>query len=112
MAYGEPNFNFLRGGSTATSDATYHSLFGTYTGLSLLNTSDVVIVLVAASTGQGTLATTLNSLDLLSSQYFITPSGITETLPYVVGTASQMGLIRIGLNNPIVYWSIWTRNSL
>lgn len=115
MAYQDPNFNFYRGGSVAASAATFHRLFPeatSYTGLSLLNSSEVLIIEFSASTGLGYLTTQLNSLALSDVEYFVSPSTQVQTFKRTAGTTSQIGIVGIGTNFPIIYWSIWARNPL
>ena len=110
MAYGDPSYRFVGGGSTATSAAAAHNLFGTFQGLSALNATDVLLIMVSASGGDARLsldptrgATNDTSLRLFSS------ASTFDLPPMTVANASQITFAREGANNPVIHWTTLAR---
>jgi hypothetical protein len=110
MAYGDPRYTHQFGGSTVTSAAGAHLLFGNYTGLSLLNSNEVVNVLVSACAGDFRLslnpsiaATNDSSLRIFSA------ASVFDLPPLSVGEASMITFAREGANNPVAFWTILKR---
>lgn len=108
--YGDTRYSFLAGGSTATSAATAHRLYGIYGGLSLLNQDDVLNILVSASGGDCRMslnpaagATNDTSLRIFSA------ASLFDLPPMAVSEASQITIAREGSNNPVVFWTILRR---
>jgi hypothetical protein len=110
MAYKDTNYVFIAGGSTATSAATAHNLFGKFGGLSNLNASEVLLLVVCASGGDARLsldpaagATNDTALRLFSA-------GCNFDLPpMTVANASQITFAREGANNPAIFWTALAR---
>ena len=108
--YGDTRYSFLAGGSTATSAATAHNLFGIYGGLSRINQDDVLNILVSASGGDYRLslnpagpATNDSSLRIFSA------ASLFDLPPLAVSEASQITFAREGANNPVAFWTILRR---
>ena len=98
-------YRYQSGGSTATSAATGHLLFGAYQGLSLLANGHRVRIQVSASTGIAVLNG--GAANAGTDGMVLAPSNLYE-LPVVrAGDASQIQIARRDTNNPVVYWSIW-----
>ena len=110
MAYGDPVFKFVRGGSIVTAASNAHQLFGAYSGLSLLNNSEVVHIIVSASGGDfrmsvdpDTPATNDSALRIQSA------ASLFDLPPLSVGDASRITVAREGSNNPIMFWTVFRR---
>lgn len=111
MAYRDTSYVWLAGGSTATSAATAHNIYGTYAGLSTINANEVVILMVSACAGDLRLslnpaagATNDTSLRLFSS------ASTFDIPPMTVVNASQITMAReAGTNNPVLFWSALIR---
>lgn len=110
MAYRDVNYSIVGGGSTATSAAGAHNIFGNFTGLSNLNANEVLILVVAASGGDARLsldptkgATNDTALRLFSA------ASLFDIPPMTVANASQITVAREGANNPVVFWTAMVR---
>ena len=115
MAYQDTNWLHLAGGSTATSAATLHDLYGgTYTGLSRLNASQVVRLQVATSNSFARLGASFTGLQPYAyNSIWLAPSNIVVELPpMLVHDASQMKLMRHTAENVVVFWNLWMRRPL
>ena len=111
MAYGDPSYAYISGGSTATSAATPHDLYGgLYGGLSDLNATDILLITLSASTGLASIGPSGTGGQLAG--FFLAPSAVL-TLPALTrNDASQLKIHRQVASNPVVYWSVWSRRSL
>lgn len=98
-------YRYQSGGSTATSAATGHLLFGVYDGLSLLADGHRVKIQVGASTGIAFLNG--GAANAGTDGMVLAPSSLYELPVLRAGDASQIQIARASTNNPIVYWSIW-----
>lgn len=98
-------YRYQSGGSTATSAATGHLLFGAYNGLSLLVNGHRVKIQVGASTGIAALNG--GAANAGTDGMILAPSSLYELPILRAGDASQIQIARQGANNPVVYWSIW-----
>lgn len=110
IAYGDVRFKFLAGGSTATSAATAHNLFGNYGGLSLVNQDEVLMLMISASGGDYRLslnpagpATNDTSLRVFAA------ASVFDLPPLPVSAASQITFAREGSNNPVAFWTALIR---
>ena len=112
MAYGDIHFSYVQSGSTATSVAGAHNLFGVYGGLSLLNNDDVVFATVFASAADIRISASAASPATNDQGLRITIAGSNYDLPPIrVGTASQMTFARDSSNNNASpHWTLWVRN--
>ena len=97
---------FFGGGSTATSAATTHLLFGLFTGFSTLNNNETVLVYLQASGGDfriGNAAVTNNT-----GHRFVSASASDFTFPIMrAGDASLLHIMREGANNPICHFAVY-----
>ena len=110
MSAGDKSFSFHVAGSTVTSAATAHNLFGTYQGLSLLNASEVVFVQVFASGGDLRLSANSASPATNDTGLRITTATSNYDLPPMrIPVASSITIAREGANNPNPLWTIWVR---
>lgn len=107
MGYGETYFSMLASGSTATSAATAHLLFGIYGGLSLLNQNDVVNVQLQPTVADVRLwnSTVTNNTGLRLG----TAGSAYDLPPMRVGEASGLHIARDTTTNTTVLWTIWNR---
>ena len=112
MAYSDPNYRFLMGGSTIVVGAASHGLFSgtSYGGLSDLSATDVVKITMSASTGFAAVGPCGTPRQLAG--IFLAPSAMITTLPMTRIDASQMVIQGIGTNFPVVYWSVWSKRPL
>ena len=109
--YGDVSYQYLMGGSTATSAATPHDFYGgAYEGLSDLNANEVLIITAAASTGLARIGPS-GTGDQIAG-VVLSPSQLITLPPMIRTDASQMRLHRETASNPIVYWSLWVRRPL
>ncbi len=110
MAAKDTNYVWLAGGSTATSAATAHNIYGNFGGLSNVSASEVLLLIVSSSGGDARLsldptkgATNDTALRLFSA-------GCNFDLPpMAVVNASQITVAREGANNPVIFWSALVR---
>lgn len=104
------NYIIFAGGSTATSAATAHNMFGNYAGLSNLSTSEVVILMVSACAGdlRMSLDPTRGATNDTSLRLFSAASTF-DIPPMTVANASQITIAREGTNNPVVFWTALVR---
>lgn len=110
MAATDVNYLYVGGGSTATSAATAHNLFGNFGGLSLLAQQDVVLIMLSTSGGDARLslnpaqpATNDTSLRIFAA------ASLFDVPPMLVSNASQITFAREGSNNPIIHWTALVR---
>ena len=113
MAVNDSNFRIAFSGSTAVSGAAVHDFYGgTFTGLSVLNASEVVIIQYAASTGLGGIGVSGTGLQGNIVGLMVTPSLIYEMKPMLRSDASQLFITRQGTNSPVIFWTVWARRPL
>ena len=110
MAYGDPVYQFVSSGCTATSAATAHNIFAGQGGLSNLNAKEVLNILISASGGDLRLslnpaagATNDTALRIFSS------ASTFDLPPMPVSDASQITFAREGTNNPVIFWTAMRR---
>jgi hypothetical protein len=112
MAYGDVSYQFIRSGSTATSAATAHDLFGIYDGLSdVLNDDDVTHLQVSASVvdfrlGPSDVITNDNGLKITAAASLI------DIPPIKVSDARIFQFVREAATDASALWVIWQRNAL
>jgi len=107
MAYGGVYFELFASGSTATSAATAHSLFGANGGLSLLNHQDVVFIQIVPT---GADARVWNSTVTNGTGLRLSDAGSVFDLPPMrVGSASTLHFTRDAGANTTLYWTVWTQ---
>ena len=110
MASLDPNYVFVTSGSTATSAATAHNIFGLYSALSQLSASEVLLIQVSASVGDmmlspgpATQATNNIGIPIFTSDAIL-------TLPPIINSsASQITFARLTATNSTAVWTIWRR---
>jgi hypothetical protein len=111
VSYKDTNYIWLAGGSTATSAATAHNIFGTYNGLSSLNANEVVILMVSACAGD--LRVSLNPAGGATNDTSLRIFQAASTFdipPMTVANASQITMAReTGSNNPVLFWAAMIR---
>ena len=107
MAYGDIYFELYASGSTATSAATPHSLFGGNGGLSSLNQNDVVFIQVVPTGADARLW----NLDVTNNTglRLSTAASVFDLPPMRVGNASTLHFVRDAAANSTANWTIWTR---
>ena len=113
MSAGDKSFQYVISGSTVTSAATAHNLFGNYGGLSDLSASEVIFVTLFASGGDLRISAdpAIGATD--NTGLRITTAGSNYDLPPMKVThASQMTFAREGTNNPNPLWTVWVRRPL
>ena len=111
MAYGDVTYSYILGGSTVTSAATPHDLYGgAYQGLSDLNVADVLMITLAASTGLATIGPSGTGGQIPGM--FLSPSAQLNLLALTRDDASQLKVHRQTTNNPVIYWTVWARRPL
>ena len=105
--YGDVYFKIIASGSTATSAATAHLVFGTYAGLSTLNNNDVVNVQLNAVTADCRVwdSTVTNNNGLRLS----TAASIFDMPPMRAGDASGLQFVRDTGTNSTLQWTVWSR---
>ncbi len=106
--YGDTRYEWVMSGSTTASAATAHSLFGTYNGLSSLNSGDVLHLQVLAGTNNVEL---LRTSGLTTGFSFPTGASVYYDLPPIsLDAASQMHFRdATGASGASVRWNIWRR---
>jgi len=114
MAYGDVRYEFTAAGSNATNSSAVQTLFGSYSGLSLLNNDDVVHIQLSASVNELFVGPTAFLEKTIG--YKIYPSLSTIDLPpQRVGNASLLQMIRVNgpdapsAFNASVNWVVWRR---
>ena len=109
-AYGDKNFAYVISGSTATSAATAHNLFGLYQGLSLLGQDEAVFIQVFASAADIRLSGDPTTSATNNTGLRLTTAGSNYDLPPMrVGDASQISFAREASNNASPIWTVWRR---
>ena len=108
MAYGDPKWDILSAGSTATSAATAHLLFGNITGLSTVNNEEVVHLQIYASAFGVRL---WNSTVSNNIGYRIDTNTTVEWPAMRAGTASLLHIANDTASaNASINWTIFTRS--
>lgn len=110
MAYKDTSYTWLAGGSTATSAAGAHNIFGTYGGLSSINANEVIILMVSACAGD--LRLSLDPTKGATNDTSLRLFGAASTFdipPMTVSNASQITMAREGANNPVLFWGAIVR---
>ena len=107
MAYGDVYFKMQANGSTATSAATAHLVFGTYAGLSLLNNEDVVNIQLWATGADSRLWD--NTVTNNTGLRLTTAASLYDLPPMRVGDASRIHFAREAAANVTMGWTIWRR---
>ncbi len=111
MAAKDTNYVLIAGGSTATSAAGAHNIFGVYNALSNISANEVLILVVSASGGDLRLslnpaggATNDTALRLFNA------GSAFDVPPMTVANASQITMSReTGTNNPVIFWTAMVR---
>ncbi len=110
MAAKDTNYVLLAGGSTATSAATAHNIYGTYGGLSNLSASEVLILLVSACAGDLRLSLDPTKGATNDTALRLFGAGSTFDIPPMTNAnASQITMAREGANNPVLFWTALVR---
>lgn len=107
MSYGDPFFDVFSTGSTATSAATAHLLFGGNGGFSNLNQNAVVNIQVVVTGADARIwdSTVTNNTGLRLS-----PSASAFDFPPMrVGGASTLHFIRDAGTDATANWTVWVR---
>jgi len=106
MAYRDVNYVIIGGGSTATSAAGAHNIFGNFTGLSNQAAGEVISLIVSACAGDLRLsldpktgATNDTALRIFSA------ASVFDVPPMTIANASQITMAREGTNNPVIFWT-------
>ena len=107
MAYGDTYFEIFSSGSTATSAATAHSLFGGNGGLSSLNQQDVVNIQLNFTGADARVGDT--NLTNNTGLRLTMAASVFDLPPMRVGSASTLHMIRDAGTNATVLWTVWTR---
>ena len=110
----ESYYSWIATGSTATTSSGVNGLFGSYSGLSLLSTSEVVILQVVASGGDLRLSANPAVGATNNIGMFVGISASVVDLPSMLRTeASQITFTREIAsevsNNPTAQWVLWRR---
>lgn len=106
--YGDVYHSLLAAGSTATSAATAHLLFGNYAGLSDLHNDDVVNLVVSASANPAKL---WNSTVTNDVGFRVEGGATVEWPPMRAGAASLLHVARETANNASMIWTITRRSN-
>lgn len=108
MSYGDTYFRMVSTGSTATSAATAHLLFGNVTGLSLLNQNTVVHFQLNAVTADARVwnSTVTNDSGGLR---LTTAASIFDMPPMRAAEASLLHFARDTVTNTTILWTVWER---
>jgi len=110
MAQGDKTFNWLASGSTATSAATAHNLFGAYTGLSQLHPEEAVFVQIATTLADIRISGSAGSPATNNTGLRLTVSASTYDLPPVrAANASELTFAREAATNATALWTLWAR---
>ena len=112
MAILETNYQFLAGGSMATSAATLHNLFVSsgYGGLSGLNANEVLLVKLGSSNSRVRAGFNFSGAQPFAfNAIVIAPSGVEELPPILRSDASQIVVLREAGENAVVFWQVWRR---
>ena len=107
MSYGDTFFEIFASGSTATSAATAHLLFGGNGGLSSLNQNDVVNIQLVFTGADARVwdSTVTNNTGLRLS----TAASVFDLPPLRVGSASILHFVRDAAANATANWTVWTK---
>ena len=101
-------------GSTVTTSSGPNGLFGSYSGLSLLSTSEVIVVKIYSSGGDLRLSgnPAIGATDDIGL-FIHSAASLVELFPMVRSEASQMTFTRTPASetgsNPVAQWTIWRR---
>lgn len=109
MAYTDPNYKFLSGGSTVSTASGLTGLFGNVSSLSQINANEVILLMLSASGGDASIylgpgSTSVGAFRLTSG------ASIFDVPPITAVNASQITFAREGANNPVIFWTIVVRN--
>ena len=117
MAYGDSHFEFVSSGSIATGSCFVEGFLGSYSGLSLLNQNDVVILQVNSLGNEFYVGPSATVTNFNSRR--ITAEASQVTFPQMrVGVASQLEWRRangvganlaLSANNASAGWVFWRR---
>ena len=110
MAYGDVRYTLVSNGSTATSAASAHNLYGVYGGLSQLNANEVLQIMVSASGTDVRLSLdpTTGATNDLGLRVFAAAS-VFDLPTMSVADASQITFAREAAQNPTMFWTIMRR---
>ena len=108
-------YSLFAAGSTATSAATPHNLYGgTYTGLSAIPSDYGVRIVLASSNSPFRIQTGGSAppgTPIGFGGIYLAASPAISTLPDLLASdASQLHVIRALAENSVVYWQIWLRS--
>src|SRR3990167_3434675 len=106
--YGDVSFEWIRSGSTATSAATAHLLFGAYNALSNLNSKDVLLIQVQASAANLRIGPSGSPTNNIGLRVIVTDPYI-DLPPMQAGNASLLHFARTATNDATADWIIWRR---
>lgn len=106
MAYGDTHYSFLTSGSTATSAATAHLLFGMYQGLSTFGENEVVNINLVPT---GTDARVGNPVSNNTGLRLAVAASNFDLPPMRIGAASRLLFNREGSTDTTVLWAVWRR---
>ena len=114
MSMGDTYYKWIASGSTATTASGITGLFGAYSGLSLINANEVVIVQVVASGGDLRVSADPATGATNNRSLFVGQAASLVDMPAMVRSdASQMTFCREIAsevsNNPVAQWIIWRR---
>jgi hypothetical protein len=110
MTAGDVNYKFLAGGSTATSAAGAHNIFGNFGGLSNVSAGEVLLLVISSSGGDMriSLNPTAGATNDTSLRLFNSTCNF-DLPPMTVANASQLTMSREGTNNPVINWLAMVR---
>ena len=109
MAYGDTYFSIVSSGSNATAAAGKHGLFGSYSGLSLINQNDVIHINLVPTAADIRVWDTTVSNDV--GLRLTTAGSVFDLPPMRVGAASLLNFSRDAAVNATVNWTVWRRTS-
>lgn len=108
MSYGDTYFRLVSTGSTATSAAGAHLLFGSYTGLSTLNNNAVVHFQLNAVTADARVWDNTVTNDR-GGLRITTSASIFDMPPMRAAEASLLHFARDTTTNTTLIWTVWER---
>jgi len=110
MSIGDTQYAWVNSGSTKTTSASAHNLYGSYGALSNLNASEVLLIQVSASVGDmmispgpATPATNNIGIPLFTSDAILTLP------PIQLSAASQISFCPMTATSTTAVWTIWRR---
>lgn len=104
--YGDAYYDLVAAGSTATSAAGAHLLFGAYQGLSLLNNGEVVNLQLFASANH---LRVWNSTVTNNTGFRLEGNATVDWPAMRAGTASALHVARETANNASWNWTVFRR---